>query len=125
MEKHNGKMLVKPSGCKVMGEEDMVYTEGGSVKLKMKRDYLSKSFCIGKGNALKGSKLVKSMSAQAIAEEIFAHAILYYKAKSLNAAGVKSSILNEIKRRASVVDIDDGGDKWYRRVAYTALWNNN
>lgn len=49
MEKHNGKMLVIPSGCKVMGEEDMVYTEGGSVKLKMKRDYLSKSFASAKG----------------------------------------------------------------------------
>ncbi len=37
--------LVMPSSYAVMSEDEMTYVEGGTVELKMKRQYLNKNFC--------------------------------------------------------------------------------
>ena len=116
--------LVMPSSYAVMSEDEMTYVEGGTVVLKMKRQYLNKNFCKTKGNALKGAKLVKGMSALNIAKEIFAHAVMFYMSSAAISAGIDNGIIREVKRRAGKINIEDGGDKWYRRGVYAAIWNN-
>ena len=117
--------LEMPCIYEIINEEEMVYLDGGSVALPMKKGYLNKTTCKNTAARLIKNKSVTGMSKQAIAEEIFAHAQLFFRAAGLNMAGVDIGIINEIAEHAEVVNIDDGGDKWYRRVAYTALWYGN
>ncbi|MCI8489498.1 MAG: hypothetical protein HFJ04_04495 [Lachnospiraceae bacterium] len=117
--------LVMPSNFAVVDVDEMMYLEGGSTQLPMKTSYMNKKVCKSTAASLIKSKKVKRMSKQGIAEEIFAHAQIFYRAAVINLAGVKLGVIQEIARRAALIDIEDGGDKWYRRAAYTALWYGN
>lgn len=125
MEMCYGGALVMPSSYAVMSEDEMTYVDGGWVNLAMKKSYLNKNNCLAKANVLKACKMVTGMSKQAIAEEIFAHAILYYVSSSVKTFGVSAVALAAIKKHAKEIYIEDGGDKWYRQGVYRALWKIN
>ena len=117
--------LVMPSSCALMSEDEMTYVDGGKVNMAMKKSYLNKSNCLTKANVLIACKMVTGMSKQAIAEEIFAHAILYYVSSSVKAFGLPAVALAAIKKHAKEIYIEDGGDKWYRQGVYRTLWKLN
>lgn len=117
--------LVMPSSYAVMSEDEMCYIEGGDAHLPMKTAYLNKAKCKEVAASLIKNKKVKNMSELGIAQEIFGHAILFYRAALVNYAGINSWVINEIISHAKVADIENGGDKWYKVVAYSALWYGN
>ncbi len=125
MEMCSDGALVMPSNYAVMSEDEMTYVEGGSVSLKMKTDYLKKSNCKSKAKSLKKNNKVKDMSETAIAQEIYAHAKMFFSAALCKKLGVDVGIINEVIDHAGVIDIDDGGDTAARRAVYTLIWYGN
>lgn len=117
--------LVMPSSYAVMSEEEMTYVEGGNASLPMNRAYLSKSTCTATASGLYYSKQVTGMSVQEIAEEIYAHAILFYKSAEVNVTLVNVAVIAYIMKHASVIDIENGGDTALRKAAYKTIWNLN
>lgn len=102
--------LVMPSNYAVISEEEMNYVEGGNASLPMKKTYLRKSTCTATASGLYYSIQVTGMSIQQIAEEIYAHAVVFYRTvEALNVlnAGIVYPIYNSCK----VIDIENGGDK--------------
>ena len=55
--------------------------------------------------------------------EIFAHAYVYYNfrfvPKFLQGVKIFKSLYRSV---ANGVDLEDNGDKWYRRIAYRFIW---
>lgn len=125
MRKNCNEALIMPCSYAVMSEEEMGYVDGGSVSLPMREYFLNKSKCKNKAAALIKSGKVTGMSKQGIAEEIFAHAQIFFRAPLMVLGGVSPKVIAEIAKHAAVIDIEDGGDKWYRRTAYTAIWYGN
>ncbi|MGY3665069.1 MAG: hypothetical protein ACXAHE_14795 [Roseburia sp. 1XD42-69] len=115
--------LVMPSSYAVMSEDEMTYVDGGSTILPMDRRYLNKNLCKTSAAMLIARKRVKGMSVLAITQEIFAHAVMYYMSSAAISAGIDIGVIREVKRRAGKINIDDGGDKWYRKGIYTLIWN--
>lgn len=115
--------LVMPSSCALMSEDEMTYVDGGAAILAMKKSYLNKGTCKSMAKELIKVRSVKGMSTLAIAQEIFAHAVMYYVSSGAIAAGIDKKVVREIQSRAYRIRIDDGGDKWYRRGVYAAIWN--
>lgn len=117
--------LVMPNNYAVMNEEEMAYVEGGNASLPMKRTYLRKSTCTATASGLYYSKQVTGMSIQEIAEEIYAHAVLFYNAANTNVTAVNAAVVVYIMQHAGVIDIENGGDTAARKTAYSMIWNLN
>lgn len=120
-----GGALVMPNNYAVMNEEEMAYVEGGNASLPMKRTYLRKSTCTATASGLYYSKQVTGMSIQEIAEEIYAHAVLFYNAANTNVTAVNVAVVVYIMQHAGVIDIENGGDTVARKTAYSMIWNLN
>lgn len=91
----------------------------------MKRTYLRKSTCTATASGLYYSKQVTGMSIQEIAEEIYAHAVLFYNAANTNVTAVNAAAVVYIMQHAGVIDIENGGDTAARKTAYSMIWNLN
>lgn len=123
-------------GIKVLNENDMKSVTGGDANLPVERRFLDKDTCMREAVAMGQYGIVKGMSAQQIAEEIYAHAVLYYKglnvdaiAKALKDAGIPSATVHQaiadmLISKGEEINIADGGDVWYRKAIYTYVWNN-
>lgn len=75
--------------------------------------YLVKRECLLKAkNILFHNEI--DMKLEPLAEEIFAHTVLYYIAKFLN---WKWLLLH-----ANPIDLEDGGDKPHRKIIYKIIW---
>ena len=94
--------------------------------------FLSRSFCIKYANdiiKMKGKKYFwgkgyKNMSALRIAQELWAHALLYYFFKPIQSVlkkmGVSNRIINDIVDRCSYMEINYNDE---RAVLYAFMWN--
>lgn len=115
--------LVLPNNYVSMDEEEMVYVDGGDAHLKMCSAYLRKAICYSIAVGYVANKTIQGMTAQQVAEEIYAHAVAYYRTGSLQLLGLSPLIVNAICSRAKVVDIEDGGDKRTGfMAAYSLIW---
>ena len=115
--------LVMPSSYAVIGEEEMMYVEGGLLRVQMRRDFLNKAICQIYAERYLALGLVKRMTQLQIAQELFAHAAAYYGVSAINNLGIEHAKLASIKKSAAVVDIDDGGDprEGYMQV-FSTIW---
>lgn len=125
--------LIMPSSYAVMNEEEMIYVEGGfsytysqnNIRARVRKSYLSRSVCLAFAEQVireHGSKRFQTcngMGLVRIASELFAHAIGYYSASILKKAGLKNSVIKNIRAHGKYADIGlgDGMD-----LAYAIIW---
>ncbi|ADL51182.1 hypothetical protein [Clostridium cellulovorans] len=122
--KKNYKLQL-PNNFVGVDEEEMEYVDGGSASIAVDESYLSKSTCSSLARGLVSSGRVTGMTQTEVAQEIFAHAMCYYGADSLKDAGISGSVVDYLYNHANPIDIADGGDTWYRKAVFAAIWNLN
>lgn len=108
----------------ILTTENMKNIEGGNASLPMEMAYKNKNTCLRKAQELINNGTVTGMSKFQIAKEIYAHAIAFYESYYLSQLLGNSKAFTEIMAHAAVVDIENGGDKWYRMSAYDLIWNH-
>lgn len=108
----------------------MNHTSRACKHVDVNAKFLSRNFCISYANdiiKLKGTKYwwgkgYAKMSATRIAQELWAHAVVYYFSKYFLLV-VKSKWLLELVQdaydRTKYIDVNHGD---YRTIAYIALW---
>lgn len=110
--------LVMPSNYAVMGEEEMIYVEGGVAPITVTADMLKQSYCM---SIAKNYMAETGMSQLRIAMEIYAHAVLFFGGISVAAiVGLDNKLVADIVNRANPIDL--GGDSIGRLALYTAIW---
>lgn len=80
------------------------------MRLYFTKAFLRKSKCIEEAKRVVRLHGVK-MDIKECAEEIYFHAWAYYHIP-----------FRWIKERAMPVDLEDGGDRWYRKIVYRLVW---
>lgn len=89
-----------------------------TVQLEVTKEYLDKSMCLKKAHELIDNGQLQ-MEVCDCAREIFAHAMIFYKAKECEKYPIDLSLL---KKHANPIDLEDGGDTLPRRCVYNAIW---
>lgn len=89
-----------------------------NIQLEVSKDYLNKDNCLRKANELVSSGQL-DMDVQDCAEEIFAHAVIFYGCEKLSKLHMN---LTWLKDHANPIDLEDGGDKPERMFAYQVIW---
>lgn len=110
-----------PNHCTLLSEDVMRAVFGGWQQ-ELRRDYLDKNYCLETGEFFLTMGYLKGMTSLQIAQELYAHAMVYYASNILVEAGIDLSIIREIQAHANPVDLEDGGDTWYRQAAYALIW---
>ena len=87
----------------------------GKTKIDVKREYLSRDDCLEEARRLLSEDVVKGMSERQLAGEIYFHAVAFHISE-------KIGMMPRTRAHAIVVDLDDGGDKLIRRIAYAVVW---
>lgn len=120
---------------KVLSENDMKSVTGGDANIPVDRRFLDKDTCMAEARGLGQYRIVTGMTAQEIAEEIYAHAVFYYNsfdieaiAKALEKEGIPSATTHQaiaemLREKGKEINITNGGDKWYRMAIYKFVWN--
>ena len=83
--------------------------------IPVRREYQDKRFCLQEAEWLLHNGVVRGMSAEQIAQEIFFHASVYYFCK-------RTGKFRMFKEHAGIIDLRDGGDTPLRQKAYAACW---
>ncbi len=116
-------MMKNLEGIKFLAKDEMKLIEGGDAHLDMSDYYRNKSNCMLTARRLVSTGRVTGMTQKQVAQEIFAHAVAYYSAPTLEEIpGIGESIKDYLVDHAEVVDIANGGDTTLRRMAYSAIW---
>lgn len=112
-----------PSICVTMNEEEMTYVDGGSINLGMLKTFTDKSYCMYWAIKLIDHRTVTGMTYQQVAEEIYAHAYVYYNFNSLPSIIKNNSFAQSVYNSASDgILILDGGDEPLRKIFYATVW---
>ena len=89
----------------------------------MNEDLYSREYCKQMAHELTDGAKITGMTVSQIYTEIFAHAYVYYN------FGLLPRFLRNVKTFKSFyksvsdgVDLEDNGDKWYRRLFYRVIW---
>ena len=93
------------------------------MSIPMAERLYSRANCKAIAEQIASEEKITGMSLSQLACEIFAHAYIYYNfrfvPKFLRGAKIFKSIYNSVENG---VDLEDNGDKWYRRIAYRMIW---
>ena len=93
------------------------------MNIPMGRELYSRANCQEMAKEIAGEEKITGMSLSQLSCEIFAHAYIYYNfkfvPKFLRSVKIVKSFYNSV---ANGVDLEDNGDKWYRRIAYRVIW---
>lgn len=119
--------LTMPGSYAVMSQEEMTYVEGCGVVHPVGPGLFDKSVCLSVAAAYIGGGVIKGMTGLEIAQELYAHAVAYYMAPGLLASGIVNySIYKELRERAGMVNLEDGGEtRPGFKAAYKVIWNFN
>ena len=112
--------MVLPKNCTMISKEEEAAIVGG-MNIPITEDMLSKNYCLQRAGEIKASGQITGMSQQQIAEEIYAHAVVYYYGSAAESAtGLDlSSVLDHTR---DGIDLCNGGDSWKRKMLYKAIW---
>ena len=114
--------LVMPKNYAVMNEAEMTYVEGGDAEVSMSQNFLEKSYCTWYAAMLLRKSMVSGMLDHEIAEELYAHAVCYYKYSAVAAVvGVPLAYYCYCKARDGIT-IVNGGDTAVRKAGYATIW---
>ena len=133
MELCHEDVLVLPSNCVTLNDEEMSYLSGGAwsytyskndIAVPIQKRYLSRGVCLGFASYLviKHGKwgFCNGMNDVRIAAELFSHAVGNYFADALKGIGLKKQWINDLKNCGKVANIGlgDGLD-----AAYYIVWS--
>jgi len=85
------------------------------LSIRVKREFLNKDECLREAKAILSEGKISGMSEKQLAREIYSHALAFFVCD-------KIPPLRWIKRYADPIDMQDGGDKPFRRAMFTASW---
>lgn len=88
--------------------------------IDMSSDYRDKNKCMDEAYYIYIHDLISGMSENAIAKEIYAHAVIYYILIRFANKGYR--FIDNILHHCDPIDLEDGGDKWYRKIIYEIIW---
>ena len=115
--------IVLPRNAKKMSDTEMEELLGGSITLGMLNTFTSKDECMYWAIKVVDHGSVKGMTYQEVAEEIYAHAYVYYNFNKLpnivKNNGFAQSVYNS---SANGISIDDNGDTTLRKAFYSLVW---
>lgn len=108
---------------KVLTIENMKKVEGGKTyAVSMSGKYKNKDNCLSKATQIINNGYITGMTKLQIAQEIYAHAIIYYNADAARSLIGNEDVFGYLMDHANPVNLEDGGDTWARRMAYSAIW---
>ena len=123
MSTAQGGALVMPTSYAVMNQEEMEYLEGGGMSVDMEPRFTKRSECLSFAQKCLEEDKIKGMSDVEIAQEIFAHAIVYFGVAGINSIGLNNVVLQALKGKANPINIEDGGDtRPGFKQAYALIW---
>ncbi|MBP5151704.1 MAG: hypothetical protein ILP13_02175 [Lachnospiraceae bacterium] len=93
------------------------------MNIPMDKALYNRAFCKEMAMEIAESEQITGMSLSQLACEIFAHAYVYYNfrfiPRFLKGLKLFKSVYGSVENG---VDLEDNGDKWYRRIAYRFIW---
>lgn len=93
------------------------------MNIPMGKELYSRAYCKEMAARIAEEEKITGMSLGQLSCEIFAHAYIFYNFRFVPKflRGVK--LFKSLYRSVSDgVDLEDNGDKWYRRIAYRFIW---
>lgn len=122
MEMCYDNALVMPKSYSIMNEEEMTYVEGGSKNVAMSDKFLTKSYCTWYASMMLRRSEVSGMLDHEIAEELYAHAVCFYKYdKVALLVGIPLTYYCYSNAKDGIA-IMDGGDDAIRKAFYSTVW---
>lgn len=94
-----------------------------TMNIPMAQELYSRSYCRELAKKIAKEEKISGMTLNQLSCEIFAHAYVYYNFRFVPGflRGVK--LFKSVYRSVSDgVDLEDNGDKLYRRIAYRLIW---
>ncbi|MBO4291687.1 MAG: hypothetical protein J5898_07250 [Lachnospiraceae bacterium] len=93
------------------------------MNIPMEAKLYSRSYCRRMAQEIRTAESITGMSTGELSCEIFAHAYIYYNfrfvPKCLRGLRLFKSFYRSVENG---VDLEDDGDKWYRKAAYRLIW---
>ena len=83
--------------------------------IKVRKEYLNKDMCLKEARQIISDGKIKNMSVPQLAREIYFHALVFYFCE-------RTGLLGMLKKRANPIDLNNGGDLFFKRVFYAAAW---
>ena len=94
-----------------------------TLRIPMNKRLYGRNACRIIAEKLLESGRIDSMTENQLACEIFAHAYVFYNFRFVPKKIAQTGLFKKILRSASDgVDLEDGGDKLVRRIAYRMIW---
>ena len=87
--------------------------------VRVQRSLLSKETCLKQAEGILIQKRIEHMSPQAIAQEIYFHARVYFLCLFLERFHIR---LTWFKQHADPIDLSDFGDTRFRQFCYRICW---
>lgn len=93
------------------------------MNIPMNENLYSREYCIQMAHEITDGEQITGMTLSQLYTEIFAHAYIYYNfrlvPRFLRNVKLFKSFYNSV---SNGVDLEDNGDKWYRRIFYRFIW---
>ena len=93
------------------------------MNIPMNENLYNKEYCMQMAHEITDGEQITGMTLSQLYTEIFAHAYIYYNyrflPRFLKNVKIFKSFYNSV---SNGVDLEDNGDKWYRRIAYRFIW---
>jgi hypothetical protein len=98
------------------------FEKKGKVRVKMDIKLRDKNNCMEQAEALLSKGTITDMTQRQVAEEIFAHAIVYYRASACKNVPAVGVLATKVMKHGDPVDLISGGDTHFKRMVYRVLW---
>lgn len=93
------------------------------VSIPMEKKLYDRAYCKRLAQEIVEEERITGMSLGQLAREIFAHAYIFQNFRFVPKFLKEQKLFRSIYNSASNgVDLEDNGDKWYRRIAYGFIW---
>ncbi len=93
------------------------------MNIPMEEALYNRSFCKEMAVLIADSEKITGMSLSQLACEIFAHAYVFYNFRFIPGFLKKTALFKKVYGSVeNGVDLEDNGDKLYRRIAYRLIW---
>lgn len=93
------------------------------MNIPMNENLYNRDYCMQMAHEITDGEKISGMTLSQLYTEIFAHAYIYYNfrflPKCLKSLEIFKKFYNSV---SNGVDLEDNGDKWYRRIAYRFIW---
>ena len=93
------------------------------LNIGMNTDYNNKKKCYETAKEIIETEKITGMTVKQLAAEIYTHGFIYYRFDKLPKIIKNSSLAKRFYNSCdNGVDLEDGGDKWFRKIAYRIIY---